>query len=168
MLSKITDMLTYLGCCLIDMSSCFHQNIYHLSVSLLTGSVKWTETILYSERELIRHSWLTTDHSSPSQETWQPSQSGILLIQPSQVYNLHLANSENLIYPTNNRTWHGLQTLSGIKTAAPALSNKRTTSTWPLREANSRAVCPSCKWWGYRDQWSSSQWTESEMRLHIH
>ena len=49
-------MLTYLGCCLIDISSCFHQNIHHLSVSHLTGNIEWTETILYSERELMRHS----------------------------------------------------------------------------------------------------------------
>ena len=56
MLSKITDMLIYLGASLIDISSSFHQNIHHLSVSLLTGSVEWTETILYSERELMRHS----------------------------------------------------------------------------------------------------------------
>ena len=47
---------TYLGCCLIDISSSFHQNIHHLSVSILTGSIEWTETILYSERELMRHS----------------------------------------------------------------------------------------------------------------
>ena len=72
MLLKITDMLTYLGCCLIDISSCFHQNIHHLSVSLLTGNVEWTGTILYSERELMRHTWLTSDHSSPSLDTRRP------------------------------------------------------------------------------------------------
>ena len=56
MLSKVTDVLIYLGPSLIDISSSFHQNIHHLSVSRLTGSIEWTETILYSERELIRHS----------------------------------------------------------------------------------------------------------------
>ena len=80
----------------------------------------------------------------------------------------HCVCTDNWNKQQYRRTWHGLQTLSGMKTAAPALSNRHTTSTWPLREANSRAVCPFCKWWGYRDQWSSSQWTQSEMRIHIH
>ena len=47
---------TYLGPCLIDISSSFHQNIHHLRMSLLTGNKQWTATILYSERELMRHS----------------------------------------------------------------------------------------------------------------
>ena len=86
MLSKITDMLIYLGPTLIDISSSFHQNIHHLSVSLLTGNVEWTETILYSERELMRHSWLTSDHSSPSLDTRRPDSH---LCRVSSSFNLH-------------------------------------------------------------------------------
>ena len=96
MLSKITDMLTYFGCCLIDMSSCFHQNIHHLSVSLLTGSVEWTETILYSERQLMRHSWLTSDHSSPSLDTRRPDNH---LSQVSSSSNLH----KSIVYTSHYR-----------------------------------------------------------------
>ena len=98
MLSKITDMLIYLCASLIDISSSFHQNIHHLSVSLLTGSVEWTETILYSERELMRHSWLTTDHSSPSLDTRRPD---IHLSQVSSSSNLH----KSIIY-----TWLTVKT----------------------------------------------------------
>ena len=91
MLSKVTDVLIYLGPSLIEFSSSFHQNIHHLSVSLLTGNVEWTDTILYSERELMRHSWLTTDHSSPSLDTRRPDnhlcQVSSSLIQHSQVYS---------------------------------------------------------------------------------
>ena len=96
MLLKITDMLIYLGCCLIDISSCFHQNIHHLSVSLLTGNVEWTETILYSERELMRHSWLTTDHSSPSLDTRRPDNH---LCRVSSSSNLH----KSIIYISHYR-----------------------------------------------------------------
>ena len=79
-------MLIYLGPSLIDISSSFHKNIHHLSVSLLTGNVEWTETILYSEREVMRHSWLTTDHSSPSLDTKRPDNH---LCQVSSSSNLH-------------------------------------------------------------------------------
>ena len=41
---------------LMYVSSCLHQNIHYVSVSILTGNKEWSETILqYSERELMRH-----------------------------------------------------------------------------------------------------------------
>ena len=95
MLSKITDMLIYLGPSLIDISSSFHQNIHHLSVSLLTGNVEWTETILYSEK-VMWHSWLTTDHSSPSMDTRRPDNH---LSQVSSSSNLH----KSIIYTSHYR-----------------------------------------------------------------
>ena len=76
MLSKITDMLIYLGPSLIDISSSFHQNIHHLRVSITTGNIEWTETILYSQRELM----------TPSLDTRRPDNH---LCQVSSSSNLH-------------------------------------------------------------------------------
>ena len=99
------NFLTYLGCCLIDISSSFHQNTHHLSVSLLTGNVEWTGTTLYSEKELMRHSWLTTDHSSPSLDTRRPDNH---LCQVSSSSNLHKSTSH---YRLTVKTSHILLTI---------------------------------------------------------
>ena len=45
---QICMMNAYLGHCLIHISSCFHQNIHNVSVSITTSNIQWTETILYT------------------------------------------------------------------------------------------------------------------------
>ena len=116
MLSKVTDKLIYLGPSLIDISSSFHQNIHHLSVSLLTGNVEWTETILYSERELMWHSWLTTDHSSTSMDTRRPDNH---LSQVSSSTNLHKSIVYTSHYRLTVKTSHILLTIEHDMVSKP-------------------------------------------------